>query len=203
MLRCTPVIFNYGLDSYLNRSLFNNSTRKGKTMNFEHAGQQLAKIETGAGVKAVTLIKDALISLTSEDQAEQFLDSYLSYRINQGEDEKEAKNYRSRVKAILKHWKTPEYRTELMNYETKSVQLFAKYARSLGKPEKPEETQQETEESQDESVTTETLLSLGDISAQLDRLAQHLQHHGRFDLAERLMVIAAETVEEVLETSTM
>jgi len=171
-------------------------------MNFEHAGQQLAKIETGAGVKAVTLIKEALISITSADQMDQFLDSYLNFRINLGEDEKEAKNYRSRVKAVLKHWKNPENRSSIVNYETKSVQLLAKYARNLGKTEKPEYSQ-ESEESQDETVTTETLLSLGDISAQLDRLAQHLQHHGRFDLAERLLVIAAEAVEEVIEPATM
>ncbi len=129
---------------------------------------------------------------------EEFLDSYLNYRINQGEDEKEAKNYRSRVKAVIKNWKDHEKRTKLYDYSTKSVQLLAKYARDLNKKEKPE-----SEESPDESVKTENLLSLGDISAELDRLAQHLQHHGRFDLAERLMVIANEAVEEQVEPATI
>lgn len=168
-------------------------------MNFEHSGKELAKIETGAGQKAVALIKDCLISITSDDQMNQFLDSYLSYRINQGEDEKEAKNYRSRVKAVIKNWAEPEKRSALYDYQTRSVQLLAKYARDLNK--KPET--EETEESQDESVKEENLLSLGDISAELDRLAQHLQHHGRFDLAEKLVVIANEVVEEVVETATM
>ena len=167
-------------------------------MNFEIAGKDLAKVETSAGTKAVALIKDCLISISSDDQMDEFLDSYLNYRINQGEDEKEAKNYKSRVKAILKNWKESEKRTALYDYTTKSVQLLAKYARDLNKKDKPED-----EAPEDESVTTETLLSLGDISAQLDRLAQHLHHHGRFDLAERLMVIANEVVEEQLEPATM
>jgi hypothetical protein len=167
-------------------------------MNFENSGKELAKIETGAGTKAVALIKDCLISITSDDQMDQFLDSYLNYRINQGEDEKEAKNYRSRVKAIIKNWKELDKRTKLYDYTTKSVQLLAKYARDLNKKEKPED-----EDGQDDSVKEETLLSLGDISAELDRIAQHLHHHGRFDLAERLMVIANEVVEEQVEPATI
>jgi hypothetical protein len=167
-------------------------------MNFESAGKDLAKVETSAGTKAVALIKDCLISISSDDQMNEFLDSYLNYRINQGEEEKEAKNYKSRVKAILKNWKESEKRSALYDYTTKSVQLLAKYARDLNKKDKPED-----EEPADESVTTETLLSLGDISAELDRIAQHLHHHGRFDLAERLMVIANEVVEEQLEPATI
>jgi hypothetical protein len=167
-------------------------------MNFENAGKDLAKVETSAGTKAVALIKDCLISISSDDQMDEFLDSYLNYRIAQGEDEKEAKNYKSRVKAILKNWKESEKRTALYDYTTKSVQLLAKYARDLNKKDKPED-----EAPEDESVTTETLLSLGDISAELDRIAQHLHHHGRFDLAERLMVIANEVVEEQLEPATI
>jgi hypothetical protein len=166
-------------------------------MNFESAGKDLAKVETSAGTKAVALIKDCLISISSDDQMNEFLDSYLNYRINQGEEEKEAKNYKSRVKAILKNWKESEKRSALYDYTTKSVQLLAKYARDLNKKDKGEE------EPADESVTTETLLSLGDISAELDRIAQHLHHHGRFDLAERLMVIANEVVEEQLEPATI
>ena len=167
-------------------------------MNFEIAGKDLAKVETSAGTKAVALIKDCLISISSDDQMNEFLDSYLNYRINQGEDEKEAKNYKSRVKAILKNWKESEKRTALYDYTTKSVQLLAKYARDLNKKDNPED-----EAPEDESVTTETLLSLGDISAELDRIAQHLHHHGRFDLAERLMVIANEVVEEQVEPATI
>lgn len=167
-------------------------------MNFENAGKDLAKVETSAGTKAVALIKECLISISSDDQMNEFLDSYLNYRINQGEEEKEAKNYKSRVKAILKNWKEKEKRTALYDYTTKSVQLLAKYARDLNKKDKGEE-----EEPADESVTTETLLSLGDISAELDRIAQHLHHHGRFDLAERLMVIANEVVEEQVEPATI
>lgn len=167
-------------------------------MNFENAGKDLAKVETSAGTKAVSLIKECLISISSDDQMNEFLDSYLNYRISQGEDEKEAKNYKSRVKAILKNWKESDKRTALYDYTTKSVQLLAKYARDLNKKDKPED-----EAPEDESVTTETLLSLGDISAELDRIAQHLHHHGRFDLAERLMVIANEVVEEQVEPVTM
>lgn len=167
-------------------------------MNFESAGKDLAKVETSAGTKAVALIKDCLISISSDDQMNEFLDSYLNYRINQGEEEKEAKNYKSRVKAILKNWKESEKRTALYDYTTKSVQLLARYARDLNKKDKPED-----DEPADESVTTETLLSLGDISAELDRIAQHLHHHGRFDLAERLMVIANEVVEEQVEPATI
>jgi hypothetical protein len=168
-------------------------------MNFEASGISLAKIEIGSGQKAVALIKDCLISLTSDDQMEQFLDSYLKHRIDQGEDEKEAKNYKSRVKAILKNWKESEKRSKVYDYPTRSVQLLAKFSRDLGKVSKDE-----TEENQTESDTVqEELLSIGDISAQLDRLAQHLHHHGRFDQAERLMVIANEILEEQLEPATM
>ena len=166
-------------------------------MDFESAGKDLAKVETQAGTKAVALIKDCLVSISSDDQMNEFLDSYLNYRINQGEDEKEAKNYKSRVKAIIKNWRFSDKRKALYDYTTKSVQLLAKYARDLNKKEKGEE------EPADESVTTETLLSLGDISAELDRIAQHLHHHGRFDLAERLMVIANEVVEEQVEPATI
>jgi len=167
-------------------------------MDFKSAGKDLAKIETQAGTTAVALIKDCLISISSDDQMNEFLDSYLNFRLWQGEDEKEAKNYKSRVKAILKNWKESEKRTALYDYTTKSVQLLAKYARDLNKKDKPED-----EAPEDESVTTETLLSLGDISAELDRIAQHLHHHGRFDLAERLMVIANEVVEEQVEPATI
>jgi hypothetical protein len=168
-------------------------------MNFEASGISLAKIEIGSGQKAVALIKDCLISLTSDDQMEQFLDSYLKHRIDQGEDEKEAKNYKSRVKAILKNWKESEKRSKVYDYPTRSVQLLAKFSRDLGKVSKDE-----TEENQTESDTVqEELLSIGDISAQLDRLAQHLHHHGRFDQAERLMVIANEILEEQLEPATL
>jgi hypothetical protein len=168
-------------------------------MNFEASGISLAKIEIGSGQKAVALIKDCLISLTSDDQMEQFLDSYLKHRIDQGEDEKEAKNYKSRVKAILKNWKESEKRSKVYDYPTRSVQLLAKFSRDLGKVSKDE-----AEENQTESDTVqEELLSIGDISAQLDRLAQHLHHHGRFDQAERLMVIANEILEEQLEPATL
>lgn len=169
-------------------------------MNFEHSGKELAKVETNAGQKAVAIIKDCLISISKPEQMDEFLDSYLSFRINNGETEKEAKNYRSRVKAVLKNWKEADKRTAIYDYPTRSVQLLAKFARELGKPPKTEES---VEDSQDESVTTETLLSLGDISAELDRLAQHLHHHGRFDQAERLMVLASEIVEPELEPATM
>jgi len=168
-------------------------------MNFEASGISLAKIEIGSGQKAVALIKDCLISLTSDDQMDSFLDSYLKHRIDQGEDEKEAKNYKSRVKAILKNWKESEKRSKVYDYPTRSVQLLAKFSRDLGKVSKDE-----TEENQTESDTVqEDLLSIGDISAQLDRLAQHLHHHGRFDQAERLMVIANEILEEQLEPATL
>jgi hypothetical protein len=174
-------------------------------MDFEQQGIALAKIEIGSGQKAVTLIKNTLISVTSDDQVESFLDSYLKHRIDQGEDEKEAKNYRSRVKAILKNWKESEKRSAVYDYQTRSVQLLAKFARELAKGKTSEETSEsETEESAAESDTvSENLLSIGDISAQLDRLAQHLHHHGRFDQAERLIVIANEILEEQLEPATM
>jgi hypothetical protein len=168
-------------------------------MNFEESGISLAKIEVGSGQKAVALIKNTLISITSDDQMNQFLDSYLNHLIKQGENEKEAKNYRSKVKAILKNWKESEKRSAVYDYQTRSVQLLAKYARGLGKTEKPEAEETEAEA----DTVTETLLSVGDISAQLDRLAQHLHHHGRFDQAEKLMVIANEILEEQLEPATM
>jgi hypothetical protein len=168
-------------------------------MNFEESGISLAKIEVGSGQKAVSLIKNTLISITSDDQMNQFLDSYLNHLIKQGENEKEAKNYRSKVKAILKNWKESEKRSAVYDYQTRSVQLLAKYARGLGKAEKPEAEETEAEA----DTVTETLLSVGDISAQLDRLAQHLHHHGRFDQAEKLMVIANEILEEQLEPATM
>jgi hypothetical protein len=167
-------------------------------MDFSQSGKELAKLELQSGTKAVAIIKDALISITSDDQQESFLDSYLNFRINNGEDEKEAKNYRSRVKAILKNWKEDEKRNLLYSHPSKSVQLLAKYARELNK--KPKD---ETEESADESVTTETLLSLGDISAELDRLAQHLQHHGKFEAVEKLLVISTEILETEEEPATM
>jgi hypothetical protein len=168
-------------------------------MDFNQSGKDLAKLELQSGSKAVAIIKDALISITSEAQQEEFLDSYLNFRINNGEEEKEAKNYRSRVKAILKNWKEDDKRQAIYSHPSKSVQLLAKYARELNK--KPKE--EGAEESADESVTTETLLSLGDISAELDRLAQHLQHHGKFDAVEKLMTIASEILESELEPATM
>jgi murein L,D-transpeptidase YcbB/YkuD len=115
-----------------------------------------------------------------------------------GEAEKEAKNYRSRVKAVLKTWSDDQRRNALLEYETKSVQLLAKHARSFDKATKAEaETESETETKQ------EKLLSLGDISAELDRLAQHLQAHGMADLAERLVVISNEVIEPVMEPATI
>lgn len=168
-------------------------------MNFEESGISLAKIEVGSGQKAVALIKNTLISITSDDQMNEFLDSYLNHLIKQGENEKEAKNYRSKVKAILKNWKESEKRSAVYDYQTRSVQLLAKYARGLGKTDKAEAEETEAEA----DTVTETLLSVGDISAQLDRLAQHLHHHGRFDQAERLMVIANEILEEQLEPATI
>jgi hypothetical protein len=167
-------------------------------MNFETKGIDLARLEINSGKKAVEIIKDCLLSIASDDQMDAFLDSYLNHRISQGEDEKEAKNYKSRVKAIIKNWKDNDKRSALIEYQTRSVQLLAKYARDLNKAPKAE-----SEESEDETVVTENLLSLGDISAQLDRLAQHLQHYGRFEASEKLQVIAAEILEEEVEPATM
>ena len=126
-------------------------------------------------------------SITSDDQMNEFLDSYLNYRINQGiEPESESKNYRSRVKAIVKNWKENDKRQAIFEYDTKSVQMLAKFARELNKKPKVE-----GEDSEDSGTETETLMSRGDIAAQLDRLAQHLMHHGP-ELAQRLVVIANE-----------
>jgi len=163
---------------------------------FALKADNLAKLETAQGHKAVAIIKDALRSVTSDGQVEEFLDSYLLALMSYGEAEKEAKNYRSRVKAILKTWKDDQRRNALLEYETKSVQLLAKHARSFDKATKAEaETESETKQ--------EKLLSLGDISAELDRLAQHLQAHGMADLAERLVVISNEVIEPVMEPATI
>ena len=161
---------------------------------FALKADNLAKLETAQGHKAVAIIKDALRSVTSDGQVEEFLDSYLLALMSYGEAEKEAKNYRSRVKAILKTWKDDQRRNALLEYETKSVQLLAKHARSFDKATKAE-AEAETK--------TEKLLSLGDISAELDRLAQHLQAHGMADLAERLVVISNEVIEPVMEPATI
>jgi hypothetical protein len=165
-------------------------------MNYEQMGKAIAKLEMGSGAKIVSEIKTVLADLHHDDNMNAFLDSYLDFRINNGEDQKEAKNYRSRVKAILKNWKDPEKRQAILGFETKSVQLLAKYARDLNRVEKPEtETEPETK--------TERLLSLGDISAELDRLAQHLNAHGMADLAERVLVISNEVLEPVMEPATI
>jgi hypothetical protein len=159
-------------------------------MNFNHQGQALAKLEIGQGAKCVEIIKSTMNTIASDDQMNEFLDSYLNYRINQGiEDEKESKNYRSRVKAIVKNWKDNDKRKAIFEYDTKSVQMLAKYARDLNK--KPKD---EGEEESEEGTTEETLMSRGDIAAQLDRLAQHLMHYDQ-DLAQRLVVIASEVDE--------
>ena len=170
-------------------------------MNYEQMGKAIAKLEMGSGAKIVTEIKSVLADLHHDDNMNAFLDSYLNFRINNGEDEKEAKNYRSRVKAVLKNWKDPEKKQALLEYDTRSVQLLAKYAREINKVEKPET---EAPDSGDSFPTkTEKLLSLGDISAELDRLAQHLQAHGMADLAERLVVISNEVIEPVMEPATI
>jgi len=135
-----------------------------------------------------------LADLHHDDNMETFLDSYLNFRINNGEDPKESKNYRSKVKAILKNWKDPEKKQALLDYKTSSVQLLARYARDLNKVDKPETA---------EDTKTETLLSIGDISAELDRLAQHLQAHGRMDQAERILVISNEILEPEMEPATI
>lgn len=163
-------------------------------MNYEQMGKHIAKMELQTGSKIIESVKEVLKDLHHDDNMESFLDSYLNYRINNGEPEKEAKNYRSRVKAILKNWKDPEKKQALLDYKTSSVQLFAKYARDLNKVEKPE-TETETKQ--------EKLLSIGDISAELDRLAQHLQAHGLLDQGERIMVISNEILEPVMEPATI
>lgn len=164
-------------------------------MNYEQMGKHIAKMELQTGSKIIESVKEVLKDLHHDDNMESFLDSYLNYRINNGEPEKEAKNYRSRVKAILKNWKDPEKKQALLDYKTNSVQLFAKYARDLNKVEKPEEAEAETKQ--------EKLLSIGDISAELDRLAQHLQAHGLLDQGERIMVISNEILEPVMEPATI
>jgi hypothetical protein len=168
-------------------------------MNFVQSGKDLAKLETTAGSKIVSKVKDALISLSSDDQMTEFLDSYLETLLSVGMDEKEAKNYRSRVKAILKVWSDDEKRTQVYSHESKSIQLLAKFARGLGK-----EHQEETEQGQGEPETvTEKLMSVGDISAQLDRLAQHLHAHGKFEQADRILIISDEILETVVEPATI
>lgn len=164
-------------------------------MNYAQAGKDLAKLETNAGSKVVSKVKETLISLTSDEQVETFLDSYLETLLSVGETEKEAKNYRSRVKAILKTWKDHELQNQVYAYETKSIQILARYARELSKG-----MQEGKEEGESK---TEKLLSIGDISAELDRLAQHLHAHGKFEQAERLMVLSNEVLEENIETATM
>lgn len=164
-------------------------------MNYEQMGKAIAKLEMGSGAKIVQEIKTVLADLHHDDNMDSFLDSYLNYRINNGENEKEAKNYRSRVKAILKNWKDPEKKQALLEYDTRSVQLLAKHARELNKTEKSETAETETK--------TEKLLSLGDISAELDRLAQHLQAHGMAEQAERVLVISNEILEPVMEPATI
>lgn len=163
-------------------------------MNYEQMGKNIAKLEMQTGSKIIDSVKEVLADLHHDDNMETFLDSYLNFRINNGEDPKESKNYRSKVKAILKNWKDPEKKQALLEYKTSSVQLLARYARDLNRVEKPETA---------EDAKTETLLSIGDISAELDRLAQHLQAHGRMDQAERILVISNEILEPELEPATI
>ena len=163
-------------------------------MNYEQMGKNIAKLEMQTGSKIIDSVKEVLADLHHDDNMETFLDSYLNFRINNGENEKEAKNYRSKVKAILKNWKDPEKKQALLEYKTSSVQLLARYARDLNKVDKPETA---------EEAKTETLLSIGDISAELDRLAQHLQAHGRMDQAEKILVISNEILEPELEPATI
>lgn len=156
-------------------------------MNFNHAGQSLAKLEIGQGAKCVEIIKSTMNSITSDDQMTEFLDSYLNYRVNQGiEPESESKNYKSRVKAIVKNWKDNDKRKAIFEYDTKSVQMLAKFARDINKKPKAE-----GEDSEESGTETESLMSRGDIAIELDRLAQHLMHHDP-ELAQRLVVIANE-----------
>ena len=163
-------------------------------MNYEQMGKNIAKLEMQTGSKIIDSVKEVLADLHHDDNMETFLDSYLNFRINNGEDPKESKNYRSKVKAILKNWKDPEKKQALLDYKTSSVQLLARYARDLNRAEKPETA---------EDTKTETLLSIGDISAELDRLAQHLQVHGRMDQAERILVISNEILEPEMEPATI
>jgi len=171
---------------------------------FALKADNLAKLEVQKGKKAVDLVKDCLRSLTSDNQMEEFLDSYLLALMSYGEEEKEAKNYRSRVKAILREWKDDEKRNAILEHDTRSIQLLSKFARGLGKDH--QETTPETGEGEgsDTGVITKTerLLSLGDISAELDRLAQHLAQY-KPELAEKLLVLSNEVVEETVETCTM
>ena len=163
-------------------------------MNYEQQGKNLAKMEMQTGTKIIDSVKEVLADLHHDDNMEVFLDSYLNFRINNGEDPKEAKNYRSKVKAILKNWKDPAKKQALLEYKTNSVQILARYARDLNRVEKPEK---------EEETQTETLLSIGDISAELDRLAQHLQAHGQIDQAERILVISNEILEPEMEPATI
>jgi hypothetical protein len=167
---------------------------------FALKADNLAKLEVQKGKKAVDLVKDCLRSLTSDNQMEEFLDSYLLALMSYGEEEKEAKNYRSRVKAILREWKDDEKRNAILEHDTRSIQLLSKFARGLGKDH--QETTEETGEDTGVITKTERLLSLGDISAELDRLAQHLAQY-KPELAERLLVLSNEVVEETVETCTM
>lgn len=166
-------------------------------MDFNEQGRKLASAEMRIGGAIVSTIKNVMISITSDNQMDEFLDSYLKFRQEAGEDEKEAKNYRSRVKAIVKNWKDAEKRNLIYSHPTNSVQLLAKYARDLNKKPKAE-----SEDSADDSVTKETLLSLGDISAELDRLAQHLAHY-KPELAQRLVVLSNEVLEDQTEEALM
>lgn len=163
-------------------------------MNYEQMGKNIAKLEMQTGTKIIDSVKEVLADLHHDDNMELFLDSYLNFRINNGEDPKEAKNNRSKVKAILRNWKDPEKKQALLEYKTSSVQLLARYARDLNRVEKPDTA---------EDTKTETLLSVGDISCELDRLAQHLQAHGRMDQAERILVISNEILEPEMEPATI
>lgn len=164
-------------------------------MNYEQTGKHIAKLEMSTGAKIIGEIKTVLADLHHDDNMDSFLDSYLEFRINNGEDPKEAKNYRSRVKAILKNWKDPVKKQMILEHDTKSVQLLSNYARAINKVEKPETSEPDTKQ--------ESLLSLGDISAELDRLSQHLNAHGLLELSERLLVISNEVLEPVTETATI
>jgi len=162
---------------------------------FALRADNLAQLEVNNGKESVAIIKDCLRSLTSDGQVEEFLDSYLLALMSYGETEKEAKNYRSRVKAILKTWKDHDKKMSVLEHETKSVQLLAKHARSFDKSE--------TASAPESDTKTEKLLSLGDISAELDRLAQHLQAHGMHEQAERVLVISNEILEPEMEPATI
>jgi hypothetical protein len=162
---------------------------------FALRADNLAQLEVNNGKESVAIIKDCLRSVTSDGQVEEFLDSYLLALMSYGETEKEAKNYRSRVKAILKTWKDHDKKMSVLEHETKSVQLLAKHARSFDKAE--------TASAPESDTKTEKLLSLGDISAELDRLAQHLQAHGMHEQAERVLVISDEILEPEMEPATI